>query len=1388
LLKLIIIFVSGNYRLAIPQKTMQRHLTIRLLAIIAILVVLPHISTGRHDLFFEKLLTTDGLPHSTVYAISQDSKGFIWIGTREGLVRYDSYEIKPFPEKKVDEHVVSLGSEHVSALASFKTSLIIATLNDLFIYDIISDQLSRLYYMARPITNIQSLYVSSNGLLYICSESGLFLADQEGNTELLIGSVRAFHILEYKSSVFWLLHREGISLINNEGETIKNYSYLYNNGKPEIPTQNNLTKIFVSKDGEIFVGTFRNGLFKYDVENDRFSKFFPAALERHLEKNMIRAINEDTFGNLWVGTEYGLYIINPTDKSYTHITRSLERKYHTLSDKAIYDIYKSKEGIMWLGTYFGGVNYSLPGYNYFHKWFPGYDEGFLGGRAVSQMLELNNGDIWFGTEDGGITVLDKNREQVSYIRYSEGPNSISTNNIHALHEDSEGTIWIGTFLGGLNRYYPETGKFLNFYHNPNNKNSLSNNMVYAVLEDSEGRLWVGTQAGLNLFIKQEQKFQRFLPDLLGDKFIYDIFEDKSNNIWFCTRGAGLYRLEPNTEDVRQFNITNTYGSIISNDFIFASQAKDGTMWFGTLEGGLVRWDVSSESFFSYTQSDGLYNKTIYGILEDDHGNLWVSSNRGLSTIHPNSFQITHYTTINGLIDNQFNFKSALKTQDGHMYFGTVNGLTFFHPDSLLGQIYVPEVFINEVRILNPKTRDIDIAFEQSSPIDNSEFRFTHRQNILHIDFGAISFRSLGKAHYLYKMEGFDDRWRYIENTRTATYTNLPPGKYHFQVKASIDKLNWSEPGTISFVISPPFWNTFPAYLVYFLLTAILLFFLQKIIRQRQRELLQLNVARIEKQKMEELNQHKMNYFTYLSHELKTPLTLILASAEKLTANSMAGITNGIDIIKLNAKKLHHLIEQLMEFRKVNSDFSALQLVEGDIIAFLKDTFYAFEPLLDLKEIEYRVVADNSPYIACFDGEKMEMILMNIISNSIKHTPVAGTIRLKIDVDKSSDPGISGKVHITVSDTGRGFGTDQAQRVLMPFYMVESDNREHITGSGIGLALVDSLVRFLHGEMFIDSEPGKGTVIIVILPLLNKADIKNEKVSQVKGNPYLKIDPDLFRDGSINEQLFSVSGSGFEMLIVDDNKDIVGFLSNHFSTNYKISHATNGNEAFEKVKRVIPDIILCDVLMPVTDGITFCKQIKSDISMSHIPVVMMTADSADERKIEAYEAGADYFIRKPFSIMELELIIKNLLTSRFALRKHFQKFGSFDFKDKKVNVRDQEFLFKLNEIIIQYMDDQEFDVSVLVRESGVSRSLLHNKLKKLMDMSATEFIKSRKIQFAKQLLRDGNSISEAAYACGFSDPSYFTKTFKVILDMTPKEYKQRYSGEGVGNEPTKNIEN
>jgi ligand-binding sensor domain-containing protein/signal transduction histidine kinase/DNA-binding response OmpR family regulator len=1354
-------------------------LMIRFICMIALVVsfLVPAKGYGPHvNLEFEQITSIDGLSNNAVYDIDQDGEGFIWIATREGLNKFDGEVITTYYRNGV--HGIP-GNFVEKLLVTSGNRLLVGTQSGVCEYHKEKDTFSWILHKGRSLGDVFQMIELSSGGLLIASSAGLFTID-DSLRATRISELQFRDLCEYRTSILWGLYEDEILVMNTEGEIIRRYTDQVESTSRFDLSAENIECIFKDSGGMIWLGTKRDGLGYYDESRDLFQTLELEQGVNPVEDNFIRVINEDAHGRLWIGTESGLYIYERDSEEFTFYGQSFLPMEKGLNDKAIYTIFRSRDDLMWIGTYFGGVNYTTLHPSGFNRIYADGGRKALSGNAVSEIIETSDRKLWIGTEDGGISIFDRKDGSFEYLKHVPGDQkSLSSNNVHALEEDRKGNIWIGTFIGGLHRYNTRTGEIVNVELVPPEdelKEDVYSKSIFTILIDSKERIWVGSIQGLYLKDPEVGEFRIWRPDLFAGNFVYHIANDSSGNLWICTYEQGIYMVD------QEMRVTNyRMGSnrdILSNRIVFCYPEGNGIVWFGTVEGGLIKYNGKEGRFLSYTEEHGLPNNTVYAITRDGYGFLWLSTNRGLSRFDTGKEVFVNYTENDGLVGNQFNFRSGLTTSDGVLYFGAVNGLTYFDPSNLRAEIAAPAIHFTDLKIYNSSVSIGEDGILQSHVNFQDRVKLKYQHKVFTIEFIALNYPAPGKTRYAYYLEGLEDDWNDVGNKHSATYTNLSPGKYVFHLKAASGNQDWgANEKTLSIQITPPFWISPWGFLLYFVFLVSSALLVVRFYMIRQKERMNVRLARLEKQKNEEISRHRLNFFTYISHEFKTPLTLIIATLEHIMnyEEILPKFRNYGILMKKNAMRLLFLINQLMDFRKIETDHAELRFNKGEVIGFIKSTFDTFYPLMENKSIKGKFTSNIDSYIVYFEADKLEKILTNLISNSCKSLNGPGTIAVDVKIlershlaNPSSSPERTGDMILSVADNGPGLPPEKLKMVFEPFVGDVSD----IQSSGIGLSLVNSLVRYLNGQISLTSSPKGGTTAVVQLPLIH-----NPSPDLIKNNSFIEsntsLDPEntsFFLD-SQPEVLFDNQENGskkeYDLLIVEDNRELASFLQNHYAVAFRVQIAHDGTDAMEKIRRAQPDIVISDIIMPRMDGFAFCNTLKDSLETCHIPIILLTSRNNEEARIEGFSRGADAYVGKPFNLRELDLQVRNLLQARKNLRNHFLKLDGLQETVGKLGNKDQMFIRKLTDAVHLHLDDGTFDVEMFCRELNISRTLMHMKLKKITGLATTEFIKKIRLDEARKMLLEGNlTVSEIAYRVGFNDPAYFSKSFKKQFGRIP----------------------
>ncbi|MCX2477000.1 response regulator [Pedobacter sp. MC2016-05] len=1309
---------------------------------------------------FRNISVEKGLSQSTGFTIIQDTLGFIWVGTQDGLNRYDGKDFKVYSPTKENKN--SLQSYYVRSLfVDSKGELWVGGNQGISRYNYKTDSFTN-YKIPRSLGewSISSITADAKNQIWATSISGdLFILKPGAKQFESVPYNKLAHGIKKISYIgFW----QGRILLGTDAGAfvMQEKDYLLQQIKLSVdkPVVND---IYVDKDF-LWIGTEGSGLLRFNQVTKEVKLFIHSPNSNSLSDNNIRTIEKDYEGNIWLGTFGGLSILNPKKATFENYRHQIGQRY-TIGQNSVRYIFRDKQNGMWMGTYYGGISYYHKDDIKFNSLKPNTGTLALNDEVISVIKQDKLGNFWIGSNDKGLNYWDVTKKNIRYYAHKEdNPNSLSSNNIKAIEFDDDGNVLIGTHNGGLNLLNPKTGNVKRYLNNPNNQNSIAGDLVYSILKDSKGRIWVGTRTGLDRFIPATQSFMHLFADRAGERLLSNditfLFEDSKHRIWVGT-----------TNGVAQFYADNLLFGNIKDDALKEEvincivEDSKKRIWIGT-RGGLGLYDEVNHVFITFRDRKDFMKGTIYGILPDDENNLWISTNKGLMKFNPDTKFSQSFYENDGLQDNQFNEYSFCKARDGMMLFGGIKGLTYFYPSDVKQQS-IPlgisftglEVFNKNITVDDP-TGILDNHIDQVRGI---EIPPEYRQFSVFVN--SFNFISANRTHYYYKLDGFDKYWQRSEDFRIS-YSNLPSGNYTLLVKAEGPDGKAGLERKLNIAILPPWYNTGWFYLLMTVILVSASYFIYTFVRERIRTLHQLKLERVDKEKVNYINKIKTEFFTNVSHELRTPLTLILAPLEELVKSKSIDkpVQKKHELMLTNARRLYNLVDQLFEFRKTEVGTRRLKVSKNDLVGFVQEIYQSFRPLADKNNINYTYSSTEAVLEIYFDHDAMEKILFNLLSNAFKYTGPAQSV----DVNLSR---VKDNVIIKIIDTGIGISEIDLPKIFDRFYQVSG--KEMNLGSGVGLAFTKSLVALHHGQINVESRPQKGSVFTVELPI-DEAIYQDDLylVSKSTEMPVISNVEEIPPSPSENVNSELSEMQGLKVLIVDDNEEIVSYLNEYFGKNFEVHTAFDGKMALSLLDNFQFDLIISDVMMPVLDGLHFCRKVKQNINTSHIPVILLTAKTETEQQIKGLEMGADDYVTKPFSITLLAAKINNLLRSRRRLKEYYLSNKEIVPENIAFNTIDEEFLKQASSIIEAHLSDSDFSVDKFSREIGMSRSNLYLKLKAITGESATDFLKRIRFNKAVELMKSKRyTIAQVAYMCGFNSPSYFSTAFKQHFGCMPTVY-------------------
>lgn len=1395
-------------------KVKSQSISVKTLCIVYWLVASSVLSGQYSNLKFENFSTEDGLSSSTCLEIFQDSEGFLWLGTIDGLNKYDGYHFTTYRPLLDSPH--SISNNRIHAIVEDKQShLWIGTSNGLNLYirkldrfqriDLLQDREKEAQYQ-EVINDIYFDQATNN--LWVATKNGVFRAILDGS--LSGGNYQpTFSHYTTEESDNRSIDNNDITSITadskgniwflSRGDYLNRYNTATDDFERVLVEQKSVSKldqlpksILIDNEDNFWIG---NNLSSLTVWKQSINSFQQLQLVK--ADIPIFDIYQDSNGIIWVATDgFGLYLLNDEGAIIQHIQNSSKNPF-SLPNNQPSKILEDKDGIFWFASYNKGVSKFAISTSLFGHYIYNPEEANSKGSAIAQsVMEDHRGNIWVGTDGNGLLLFDdKTSAYKPFTSNSESFSSLSSDKILYLFEGDDGHIWVCTWDGGLNKFDPIKETFEQFRTDPNNPYSIGQNTVWHAVEDDKNRIWLGTQtAGLNLFDPKTERFYRFknqsgkANSLISD-FVFFLYIDSQNRLLVGTAlGLNIIDLQELDKFIpEQLSFKNIQENKIQGNRInFITEDSKGFIWIGS-DRGLHKMSSELELLKTYTTANGLPNNLIVGIVEDENGHLWITTKRGISKLDPASDTFKNFNTSDGVQGLEFQSKSIAKTKEGKILAGGINGFNYFDPEDIEQDLPELKPTITGLKLFN-QTINPASTFNNRKILDaaisqTSEIELRYDENYITFDFLALNFQNPSRVQYAYRMLGLNEEIIEVGSNLSANYPSLSPGHYTFEIMASLDG-NWkdSKATSLKLHVLPPPWRSWWAYVIYILcLSGIAWLGLRYYTRM------------VREEKERELDHMKLEFFINISHEFRTPLTLILNPVEKILTsyNDSQVVKSSTEVIQKSVHRLLNLVNQLLDFRKLDLGKTRIEIVEGDIVKFCKETFSQFEGLMVKKGLDFSFVSNESSIISHFDPDKLEKIINNLLSNAIKYTDSGGSVTLMVNqLQKSRSASIirlnkslEDMVEIRVKDTGIGFKKAQLKDVFNRFFHVD----KNIAGTGIGLNYTRSLVEMHNGEISVESTFKQGSCFIVKLPKKSKINesIKIENQSDILKdyafgqNASTSAEYEFSIQNNVDQEdvettLLSANSLNKEelprVLIVEDNQELRTHLKNELSNAYRIREASNGAKGFELATKYFPDIIISDVMMPVMDGFELCSQIKDNLETCNIPVILLTARFLDEDKIKGYKTGADEYLPKPFSIHILRARIQNLLAQKRRLREKFAAIGGIiPATDLTSNSSDQAFLDKATQFVIDNISE-DFALDELISHLATSRSQLYRKINALTGNNPSHFIRTIRLKYASQLLLGQQySIKEIAFMTGFNSRAYFSKTFRELFDKTPKQF-------------------
>ena len=1327
-----------------------------------------------------------GISQSSITKIIKDKYGFMWFGTRYGLNKFDGISYQQYPRDKKDSAFSE--SRYITDLQLDEAGNIWFSTESsgLIKYEYDHDSFTKYQHNPEELSSL-----SSNSL------TAIFLEGDEMWVGIKSKGLNRLNLKTGRIEHFWSNLDDPGSLSSNEITSVRkdnqgnvwigtwNGIHLYSTSSEKMirytidPALKSNKVVSMYKGKHLWVG-LENGLRRLEYKNDKYQFVWIGAKGKEADrlKNLtVLSMTEDLDGNLWIGTENGgLFYYNIPQKTLLNL--AIKKKNGTVISNSVWSLYCDDLGIIWVGTFNGGVVKLDPHHHEMkHVYNHANRSDEISQNMVSSFAQIDDQFLWIGTDGGGLNKLDLTTNKATE-KYDLGIRG-SSNAVLDLLLDNNKNLWLATW-DGMVRFDPSRRFTVYKYSAVNPSRGPQGNQLFDLIEDKNGNIWVASfRGGVSAYLSEED---RFISLFEGEEENVQLdrptalLQQSDGRVWIGTEGEGIYNLEVssdyqllNFEHYEQIEGDTT--SLGNNIINIIYEDKQGGIWVGTEGGGLNKFLPESKSFIRIDKDDNLPSNLIYAIEEDNSGRLWFSTNKGLCQYDPEKNSVRIFDEVDGIQADEFIKGSSLALTNGDLLFGGVNGFNRFSPETFVTNRTVPSVFVTSVLFQSEEKQPIHFGQIQSLTKASDDLELNHETNDFTITYSVLNYSKSSKNKYSYILEGYDDQWISPEQYTPARYTNVPPGNYVFKLKGSNNDGLWSdEVASLNIVIHQPWWNTYYAYLIYFIVLALASNFIIGLLVKRERLRRNLKDEHLELEKMLELDKMKSRFFANISHEFRTPLTLIISPLKLLIEGGFKGDLKGqYKMMVRNAERLLGLINQLLDLSKLESGNMKLQATKQDVVGFLKPLVHSFTSYAEKQHIDYKCEFPETSVPIYFEKDKLEKIVFNLLSNAFKYTQEFKSVAFSI-VDKDD------RVQLICKDTGIGIAESQIQLIFNRFYRVEEDKKR---GTGIGLALTKELIELHKGTIQVDSKEGEGTTFIVEL---------------LKGEAHLVDDEKTF-GGEVEAVTESTQGQKEKtvgtldyhsndlsedddlpiVLVVDDNEDMRHFIGEHLMTNYRILEARDGEEGLQIAREEIPDIVISDVMMPKMDGYELCGELKQDTKTCHIPFILLTAKASSESTIKGFELGADNYVTKPFNPKLLELRVRNILQSRENLKSQLLDTHQSDIEPSQVKVisRDKEFLKKLVSFVEDNISNSDLNIDDICKEMGLSRTQLYRKLKGLIGQSANEFIRSIRLKRAAQLIRTNEmNISEITYEVGFNDLQYFRFCFKKQFGVNPSDYANK----------------
>lgn len=1336
----------------------------------------------------------EGISQLSVMTIYQDSRGYLWFATKNGLNRFNGKEYKIYHREDGNEQ--SLSNNSVTSITEDQEGYLwVGTNNGLNRIDLNTNEIKRYNLETNGLVanSISTVYTDRSGCLWVGTWEGLNRYNREGDHFEYIpiedDTERAMIVtlVEDSSGRFWIGTRnKGLLLCDHQMNLISQFT---SESKNMPLNNNNITSIYEDDKKQIWVGCKNSGLNKINLRDNEVTSY--TNLNSGLSNNSVRCIIEWQ-GKLLIGTFDGIFDLDKATERIVKVA-GYDDINKSLSHYSVYCFCVDRDKTLWVGTFAGGVNYLNKFTNRFVLHKPQEELNIRTGIYGAITYESPE-DLWIATEGYGLLNYNKRTNESHYylidpsVRFAFNTNIIKS----VFYED--GYVWCGTTKGEIYKFNIKTKKFSLYHQYPIEYS------IYSIIRDHNGVLWVGgasTEFGLTCFVNDSlvTTFYNNVDEPIYFSNVRCILEEEDGVFLLGSTAEGLLRFDTHKKQLTKYsNEASVEKYRIPNNYISAIvRTKSGEIWVSTYGGGIFQLDESKAIRRIMTVREGLLDNNICTLVESSDQRLWMSTVNGLIMFDPAKDEVRNYHRHNGIDIREFTLHSGIALPDGSLCFAGSNGFVTFHVEAMDKNNNIPPVVLEQLSVNNHPVEVGDKSAILDKVLNGMEtICLAYNENNFSISYQALNYIYATQNQYAYKLEGYDTDWNYVGERNSAFYTNLSPGKYVFLVKASNNDGVWNEEGrSLIIIVQPPLWRTWYAYLFYVIALAAIIYGILYYVNIKRNLEAGLKMKQLEKQKQEEFHQAKIRLFTNFSHELRTPLMLIITPFEELVkrVDIPAELHDKLSIIYKNAQKLLLLVNQLMDLHKNQAGSMDLKVSEGDICEYIKEIYYAFNQIALTNEVKFTLNCTPKTINGWFDKSLLEKVVFNLLSNAFKYTASGESVLMEVsevtlkELDPKRTDGLykDENIHyviLKVKDSGKGIEEGEADKIFTPFYQIPETSGINLSGTGIGLSLVYTIVQLHRGVIYVDHTETKGACFVVILPVSRSAFSEE----QIESREIDKI-AEITNTEDISVSLPVTENKDqpkYKILLVEDDKDVRDYLKKSLEAEYIVIEAADGVRAYEKVVQDFPDLVLSDIMMPKRDGLELCTMIKNDIRIGHIPVILMTARSMVVHIKEGFQAGADDYIVKPFNMDVLQTRIRSLLASREQLKKLYGKRFSPDVMGIEVKSADERFSQKLFDVIEKNISNEKLDVELLCTEIGISRANLYRKLKSITELSPMELIRNKRLEMAAKLLKESEmNVSEIASHLGFNSHSYFSNSFKAFYGCTPTEFVQMKNNQEQG---------